>query len=60
MGTIVRLAKALAPGLDPKAIAKELRERVLEELDYEHEADNQRELQPRLPRPSVHLRARTS
>ena len=42
MGTIVRLAKALAPGLDPKAIAKELRERVLEELDYEHEADNQR------------------
>ena len=42
MGTIVRLAKALAPGLEPKAIAKELRERVLEELDYEHEADNQR------------------
>ena len=42
MGTIVRLAKALAPGLDPRAIAKELRERVLEELDYEHEADNQR------------------
>jgi predicted unusual protein kinase regulating ubiquinone biosynthesis (AarF/ABC1/UbiB family) len=42
VGTIVRLAKALAPGLDPKAIAKELRERVLEELDYEHEADNQR------------------
>ena len=24
-GTIVRLAKALAPGLDPKAIAQELR-----------------------------------
>jgi predicted unusual protein kinase regulating ubiquinone biosynthesis (AarF/ABC1/UbiB family) len=42
VGTIVRLAKALAPGLDPRAIAKELRERVLEELDYEHEADNQR------------------
>ena len=34
-GTIVRLAKALAPGLDPKAIAEELRERGREELDYE-------------------------
>jgi predicted unusual protein kinase regulating ubiquinone biosynthesis (AarF/ABC1/UbiB family) len=42
MGTIVRLAKALAPGLDPRAIAAELRERVLEELDYEYEAQNQR------------------
>jgi predicted unusual protein kinase regulating ubiquinone biosynthesis (AarF/ABC1/UbiB family) len=41
-GTIVRLAKALAPGLDPKAIAEELRVRVLEELDYEYEAQNQR------------------
>jgi predicted unusual protein kinase regulating ubiquinone biosynthesis (AarF/ABC1/UbiB family) len=41
-GTIVRLAKALAPGLDAKAIADELRERVLEELDYEYEAQNQR------------------
>jgi predicted unusual protein kinase regulating ubiquinone biosynthesis (AarF/ABC1/UbiB family) len=41
-GTIVRLAKALAPGLDPKAIADELRERVMEELDYEYEAQNQR------------------
>jgi predicted unusual protein kinase regulating ubiquinone biosynthesis (AarF/ABC1/UbiB family) len=41
-GTIVRLAKAIAPGLDPKEIAAELRERVLEELDYEHEAQDQR------------------
>lgn len=41
-GTIMRLAKALAPGLDPKSIAAELRERVLEELDYEYEAQNQR------------------
>ncbi len=41
-GTIVRLAKALAPGLDPKAIAAELKERVMEELDYEFEAQNQR------------------
>jgi predicted unusual protein kinase regulating ubiquinone biosynthesis (AarF/ABC1/UbiB family) len=35
MGMIVRLGKALAPGLDPKAIAEEVRERVLGELDYE-------------------------
>ena len=41
-GTIMRLGKAIAPGLDPKAIAAELRERVLEELDYEHEAQDQR------------------
>ncbi|MEO8092122.1 MAG: AarF/ABC1/UbiB kinase family protein [bacterium] len=41
-GMLVRLAKALAPGLDAKAVAEELRERVLEELDYELEAQNQR------------------
>jgi predicted unusual protein kinase regulating ubiquinone biosynthesis (AarF/ABC1/UbiB family) len=41
-GMIVRLARALAPGLDAKAVAKELRERVMEELDYEYEAQNQR------------------
>ena len=41
-GLILRLAKALAPGLDAKAAAEELRERVMEELDYELEAQNQR------------------
>src|SRR5207253_10777806 len=41
-GMILRLAKALAPGLDAKAAAEELKERVLEELDYEYEAQNQR------------------
>jgi predicted unusual protein kinase regulating ubiquinone biosynthesis (AarF/ABC1/UbiB family) len=41
-GMILRLTKALAPGLDAKAVAAELRERVLEELDYEHEAQDQR------------------
>jgi predicted unusual protein kinase regulating ubiquinone biosynthesis (AarF/ABC1/UbiB family) len=41
-GMMVRLAKALAPGLDAKAVAQELRERVMEELDYEYEAQNQR------------------
>src|SRR5580692_5928608 len=41
-GTIVRLARAIAPGLDAKAIAEEIRERMMEELDYEFEAQNQR------------------
>jgi predicted unusual protein kinase regulating ubiquinone biosynthesis (AarF/ABC1/UbiB family) len=41
-GMILRLAKAIAPGLDAKAVAGELKERVLEELDYEYEAQNQR------------------
>ena len=41
-GMLVRLAKAIAPGLDAKAVAEELRERVMEELDYEYEAQNQR------------------
>lgn len=41
-GMLVRLAKAIAPGLDAKEIAEELRERTLEELDYEFEAQNQR------------------
>ncbi|MFL5839753.1 MAG: ABC1 kinase family protein, partial [Thermoleophilaceae bacterium] len=39
---LIRMAKALAPGLDAKAAAEELKERVLEELDYEYEAQNQR------------------
>ena len=41
-GMLIRLAKALAPGLDPAAIAEELRLRVMEELDYEFEAQSQR------------------
>src|SRR5918994_3342385 len=41
-GMIMRMAKAIAPGLDAKAVAEELKVRVLEELDYEYEAQNQR------------------
>src|SRR5215212_3196090 len=41
-GMILRMAKALAPGLDAKSAAEELKERVMEELDYELEAQNQR------------------
>ncbi|MBN1528815.1 MAG: AarF/ABC1/UbiB kinase family protein [Thermoleophilaceae bacterium] len=41
-GMLMRMAKALAPGLDAKAAAGELKERVMEELDYEIEAQKQR------------------
>ena len=42
IGLLFPLVKRLAPGLDVKAIAGELRERIGEELDYEIEAQNQR------------------
>ena len=41
-GLLVRMAKLIAPGIDAKSVVHELRERVLEELDYELEAQNQR------------------
>jgi predicted unusual protein kinase regulating ubiquinone biosynthesis (AarF/ABC1/UbiB family) len=42
LGLLLPLVKRLAPGLDVKALAAELRERIAEELDYEIEAQNQR------------------
>jgi predicted unusual protein kinase regulating ubiquinone biosynthesis (AarF/ABC1/UbiB family) len=39
---LLPLVKRLAPGLDAKALAVEMRERIGEELDYELEAQNQR------------------
>jgi len=42
---LLPLAKRLAPGLDAKALAAELRERIGEELDYELEAQNQRRIE---------------
>ena len=42
LGLILRVAKRIAPGMDAKALAAELRERLSEELDYEHEAQHQR------------------
>jgi predicted unusual protein kinase regulating ubiquinone biosynthesis (AarF/ABC1/UbiB family) len=44
IGLILRLAKRIAPGLDPAAIGKEISERIHDELDYELEAQNQRTL----------------
>jgi predicted unusual protein kinase regulating ubiquinone biosynthesis (AarF/ABC1/UbiB family) len=41
---ILRLLKRMTPGLDVGAIAEEIRERIVEELDYELEAQNQRAL----------------
>src|ERR671915_1684565 len=42
LGLLLPLVKRLAPGLDVKALAAQLRERIAEELDYELEAPNQR------------------
>jgi predicted unusual protein kinase regulating ubiquinone biosynthesis (AarF/ABC1/UbiB family) len=42
MGLMMRIAKVLAPGMDAKAMAAEIRERLTEELDYEHEASTHR------------------
>jgi len=44
LGLILRLMKRMAPGLDVKALAEEVRLRIFEELDYELEAQNQRSL----------------
>ena len=42
---LVPLIKRLAPGLDAKALGAEMRERISEELDYELEAQNQRQIE---------------
>jgi predicted unusual protein kinase regulating ubiquinone biosynthesis (AarF/ABC1/UbiB family) len=42
---LLPLVNRLAPGLDAKALAIEMRERIGEELDYELEAQNQRRIE---------------
>ena len=42
---LLPLIKRLAPGLDGRALATELRERITEELDYELEAQHQRRIE---------------
>jgi predicted unusual protein kinase regulating ubiquinone biosynthesis (AarF/ABC1/UbiB family) len=44
LGMILRLMKRIAPGIDVKSTAEEIRSRIHEELDYELEAQNQRAL----------------
>ena len=38
LGLLLRAARTIAPGLDSKAVAGEIRERILDETDYEAEA----------------------
>ena len=42
LGLIMRVAKRMAPGMDAKAMTHEIRERLTDELDYEHEAQQHR------------------
>ncbi|MFN8149694.1 MAG: AarF/ABC1/UbiB kinase family protein [Solirubrobacterales bacterium] len=42
LGLLLRLTKTMTPQLDTKAVGNEIRERIVEELDYELEASNQR------------------
>jgi predicted unusual protein kinase regulating ubiquinone biosynthesis (AarF/ABC1/UbiB family) len=44
LGMILRLMKRIAPGLDVKSTAEEIRTRIGDELDYELEAQHQRTL----------------
>jgi predicted unusual protein kinase regulating ubiquinone biosynthesis (AarF/ABC1/UbiB family) len=52
---LLPLVKRIAPGLNAKALASEMRERIGEELDYELEAQNQRRIE-RLTRGHPFLR----
>lgn len=58
---MMKLAVAIAPNLDPKEVANEVKERVLEELDYRREAHNQTEFaelfadHPFIVVPRVHM-----
>src|ERR1700736_1933732 len=44
LGLLLRLVGRITPQLDTKALANEVRDRIVEELDYELEASNQRAL----------------
>ncbi len=41
ISAMTKLSVAIAPNVDPKEVANEVRDRVLEELDYRREATNQ-------------------
>jgi predicted unusual protein kinase regulating ubiquinone biosynthesis (AarF/ABC1/UbiB family) len=41
ISALTKLSVAIAPNIDPKEVAEEVRDRVLEELDYRREATNQ-------------------
>lgn len=41
VGALTKLSVAVAPNIDPKEVAEEVKDRILEELDYRREAANQ-------------------
>lgn len=41
LSAMTKLSVAIAPNLDPREVTREVRDRVLEELDYRREANNQ-------------------
>jgi hypothetical protein len=55
IGVVAPLLRRLAPGLDAGAVLAEVRGRILEELDYELEAQHQRRIE-RLCRGHPHVR----
>ena len=58
LGMILRLMKRIAPGLDVKNTAEEIRSRIYDELDYELEAAEPALAGADLQRPPVHRRPR--
>src|SRR6476659_9441739 len=42
LGLIMRVAKRIAPGMDAKAMTAEIKARLTDQLDYEHEAQQHR------------------
>ncbi|MDQ2675687.1 MAG: AarF/ABC1/UbiB kinase family protein [Actinomycetota bacterium] len=44
LGMLMRLAKRITPQMDVEAVTREIRARIIEELDYELEASNHRTL----------------
>ncbi len=42
LGLLLRVAKRIVPGIDVKALSAEIKERLIDELDYEQEAQAQR------------------
>ena len=59
LGVLLRLVRRITPQLDMQGGGEEIRYAVVEELDYELEAANQRTLARILPRPPVHRASRT-
>lgn len=61
INALTKMALAIAPNIDPKEIAQEVRDRVFEELDYQREAANQArfyelyEGHPKIVIPKVYL-----